>query len=150
MTAAGGRVGDPIDILLVEPNSGDSRLFSESFADAKIVNTIYAVSSGEEALDFVHQRGEYPDAPLPSVVLLDPQLPGTSGEEVLSELKGDPALCEIPVVVLTSSAVEEDIVQSSGLDADEYIQKPVEPEEFVSFVRSVEEFWLAIVEQVPE
>lgn len=140
-------VHDQIDILLVEPNPGDSRLFTEKFQDAKLMNTIYAVTDGESALDFVRGRGEYATAPRPDVILLDPQLPGKSGEEVLQELRGDPALADIPIVVLTSSAAEESIVRSHGLEVDTYITKPVEPEEFVSFVQSVEDFWLAIVQR---
>lgn len=145
MTAEEGEPGEPIEILLIEPNPGDTRLFTESFKDAQITNRIYAVSDGETALDFVHQRGEYASVSRPDIVLLDPQLPDTSGTDVLSELDADPALREIPVVILTSSAVEEEIVKSRDFEADAYIQKPVEPEEFVEFVGSVEEFWFTIV-----
>lgn len=141
---------DTVEILLVEPNAGDTRLFTEKFRDAKIMNRIHAVSDGESALDFVHQRGEYSEEPRPDIILLDPQLSGKSGSEVLAELNDDPALSDVPVVVLTSSDTEEDIVRSHGLDADTYIRKPVEPEEFVSFVQSVEDFWLAIVQGSPE
>ncbi|ELY84591.1 response regulator [Natrinema altunense] len=140
------RTGEQIDILLVEPNPGDSRLFEEQFADAKLLNTIHIVSDGDSALDFVHQRNEYADEPCPDIVLLEPQLPGKSGIDVLSELKNDPVLAEIPVIVLTSSDAGEKIVQSHGLEADTYMQKPVEPEDFVEFVRSIEEFWFAIVQ----
>ncbi|MDQ2052560.1 response regulator [Natronolimnohabitans sp. A-GB9] len=136
---------ETVDILLVEPNPGDTRLFTENFRDAKLVNTIHAVVDGEDALDFVYQRGEYDDTPQPDIVLLEPQLPGTSGMEVLAELNNEPALCEIPVVVLTSSTVGEEIVKSHDLEADEYIRKPVEPEEFIEFVQEIEEFWFAIV-----
>ena len=139
------RGDDIVNILLVEPSAGDVRLFTEKFRDAKIVNTIHEVGDGESALDFVHQRGEYSDVPRPDIILLDPQLPGKSGREVLAELKDHPELCDIPIVVLTSSDAEEAIVQSSDLDADTFIRKPVDPEEFVSFVQSVEDFWLAIV-----
>ena len=141
---------DTVEILLVEPSAGDTRLFTEKFRDARIMNDIHAVSDGESALDFVHQRGEYSSQPRPDIVLLDPQLPGKSGSDVLSELNGDPSLKEIPVVILTSSDAEEEIVRSHGLEADAYIRKPVEPEEFVSFVQSVEEFWLTIVQGPPE
>lgn len=141
------QANDPIDILLVEPNPGDSRLFEESFRDAKLLNTIHVVSDGESALDFVHQRNEYSDEPRPDIVLLEPQLPGKSGIDVLSELKNDEVLDEIPVVVLTSSDAGEKVVQSHGLEADTYMQKPVEPEDFVEFVQSIEEFWFAIVQK---
>lgn len=138
-------IGETIDILLIEPNPGDSRLFEEKFRDAKLMNAIHNASDGEEALDFVCQRGEYEDAPQPDLILLEPRLPGIAGMEVLSELKNEPALSEIPVIVLTSSEVGEDIVKSNGLEADEYIRKPVETEEFIDFVQEVEDFWFAIV-----
>ncbi len=140
-----GEETDMIDILLVEPNPGDTRLFTETFKDAKIMNTIHSVSDGEQALDFVHQRGEYTNSPRPDLILLDPQLPGTSGLDVLEDLSNEPTLREIPVVVLTSSKSGEEIAKSHGLDADAYLRKPVEPEEFADFVMSVEEFWFAIV-----
>lgn len=140
-----GDVGVAIDILLIEPNPGDTRLFEENFRDAKLANAVHAVTDGEEALDFVHQRGEYTDAPKPDLILLELQLPGTSGHDVLSELETEEALSEIPVIVLTGSEAGENIVKSSGVDADEYIQKPVEAEEFIDFVQKVEDFWFAIV-----
>ncbi|WP_436343773.1 response regulator [Natronorubrum sp. FCH18a] len=142
-------LGETIDILLVEPNPGDTRLFEENFRDAKLMNAIHAVSDGEEALEFVYQRNEYADAPRPDLILLEPQLPGQSGMEVLSALNDEPALCEIPVVVLTSSEAGEEIVKNHGLEADGYIQKPVETEEFIEFVQEVEEFWFAIVKTEP-
>ena len=145
MTTADGGSTEPVDILLVEPNEGDTRLFAEHFAEAKILNAVYSVSDGEAAIDFVRQRGEYADEPRPDVILLDPQLPGKSGMEVLAELNDDPSLSEIPVVVLTSSEVGERIAREHGLDADAYLRKPVEPAEFVEFVQSVEEFWLTII-----
>ncbi|MCU4924944.1 response regulator [Halobacteria archaeon AArc-dxtr1] len=141
---------DPIDILLVEPNPGDTRLFTEQFKDAKIMNTVHAVSDGEAALDYLHQRGEYADESRPDIILLEPQLPGTSGQDVLAELEEEPTLREIPVAVLTSSAAEQEIVESSGIDTHTYIQKPVEPAEFVDLVQSVEDFWLAIVQRAQE
>lgn len=136
---------EPIDILLVEPNPGDTRLFEETFRDAKLMNTIHSVPDGETALDVVNQRGEYADASRPDVILLEPQLPGTSGMEVLSELNNEPALSDIPVVILTSSAAGEEIVKSHGLDADKYIRKPVGTEEVIEFVQEIEDFWFAIV-----
>lgn len=147
MSSGDEQGGDQIEILLVEPNSGDVRLFTENFKEAKIANTIHDVSDGDEALDFLHQRGEYKNTPRPDLILLEPQLPGKSGMDVLSELKNQPALNEIPIIVLTSSDAGERIVQSHGLDADSYIQKPVEPEEFIDFVQSVEEFWLSIIQK---
>ncbi len=140
-----GPHAEPIDILLVEPNPGDTRLFEENFRDAKFMNTIHSVPDGETALEFVTQRGEYADATRPDVILLEPQLPGKSGMEVLSELNNEPALSDIPVVVLTSSETGEEIVKSHGLDAEKYIRKPVGTEEFIQFVQEIEEFWFAIV-----
>ncbi|RKD85236.1 response regulator [Halopiger aswanensis] len=150
MASADEQLGEPIDILLVEPNRGDTRLFEENFRNAKVLNTIHSVTDGESALDYVHQRGEYADKPCPDIILLEPQLPGKSGREVLQELKNDPELSDIPVVVLTGSDAEKEIVQSHGLDADTYIKKPIKPEDFVDFVQEVEEFWFAIVQQAPE
>lgn len=150
MTTGDTQMQGVVDILLVEPNPGDTRLFTENFRDAKLLNTIHSVTDGESALEFVHQRGDYEDAPAPDIILLEPQLPGTSGMDVLSELNGDPALSEIPVVVLTSSEVGEAIVRDHDLEADCYIRKPVEPEEFVGFVQSLEEFWFAIVRNPAE
>ncbi|MDS0475993.1 response regulator [Natrinema sp. 1APR25-10V2] len=144
------RPKDLIEILLVEPNPGDSRLFEENFRDAKLVNTIHTVSDGEAALEFLAQRGENADEPQPDIILLEPQLPGKSGIDVLSELKNEPELEGIPVVVLTSSDAGEKIVKSHGIEADTYLQKPVEPDDFVEFVHSVEEFWFAIVQETPQ
>jgi len=147
MATDGTQPSDPIDILLVEPNPGDSRLFEENFRDAKLLNTIHTVSDGESALEFVHQRGEYANEPRPDIILLEPQLPGKRGMDVLSELKNEPPLEEIPVVVLTSSDAGAEIIRSHGLEADTYMRKPIEPEEFVEFIQSIEEFWFAIVQK---
>ncbi|WP_247000780.1 response regulator [Halosolutus gelatinilyticus] len=149
MTSAGdateGGAEDEIDILLVEPNPGDSRLFTETFRDAKLRNIVHTVSDGERALEFVSQHGDYEDAPRPDIILLEPKLPGTTGMELLSELKNEPALRDVHVVVLTSSDTGEEIVRSHGIEADEYLRKPVTTAEFIEFVREVEEFWFAIV-----
>jgi len=133
--------------MLVEPGPGDTRLFTESFRDGKLANRLHTVTDGESAIDFIRHRGEYADALRPNLVLLEPNLPVTSGRDVLSELKNEPALSDIPVTVLTSSDVGEDIARSHGIEADHYIQKPIEPDEFIAFVQSVEEFWLAIIEE---
>ncbi|GAB7017823.1 response regulator [Halostagnicola bangensis] len=137
--------GEIIDLLLIEPNHGDVRLFEENFKEGKIFNSIHAVSDGEEALAFINQRGEYEEAPQPDIILLEPQLPGKSGMEVLSELKNTPKVTDIPIVVLTSSELGKDIVKSHDLEADEYIRKPVGAEDFIEFVQEVENFWLAVV-----
>lgn len=146
---SGEKTNEQIDILLVEPNPGDSRLFEESFKDAKLANTLHTVTDGESALDYLHQRGDYATEPRPDLVLLEPQLPGKSGQDVLSELNNDSELRDIPVAVLTGSDVEEEIARTHGLDADHYIRKPIESDEFIDFVRSVEDFWLAIIQRAP-
>ena len=136
-----------VTILLVEPNHGDTRLFTESFKDAKLQNRLYTVADADGALDFVNQRGECADEPRPDLILLEPKLPGRSGMDVLSELKNEPSLSEIPVIVLTSSEAEEDIAKSKGLDADHFAQKPVEPEDYIEFVQEIEGFWMAIIQE---
>ncbi|QLG49787.1 response regulator [Natrinema halophilum] len=136
-----------VNILLVEPNPGDTRLFTESFKDAKLKNSLYTVSNADAALDFVTQRGEYVDTPRPDLILLEPKLPGDKGMDVLSALDNEPAICGIPVVVLTSSEIGEDIVKTHGLDADHYVQKPVEPEDFITFVQEIEELWIGLIQQ---
>ncbi|NGM68325.1 response regulator [Natronolimnobius sp. AArcel1] len=136
---------EALDILLVEPNPGDARLFAESFTDATIACNTHTVSTGEDALDFIHQRNEYTKSPSPDLVLLDFHLPGVSGEDVLSAIKSEPTLRRIPVIVLTSSDAEEDIARSYDLHANAYIQKPVSPDEFVDLVHSFENFWLTFV-----
>ncbi|RQG96663.1 response regulator [Natrarchaeobius chitinivorans] len=147
MTREGEREDKPIDILLVEPNPGDTRLFTESFDDAKLTNNVHTVSDGDAALEFLHRRGEYTDESHPDLVLLEPQLPGKDGMDILSEMNDEPVLRDIPVVILTSSDVGEQIVKSHGLEADHYVQKPVEPEDFLEFVQEIEDFWLSIVQQ---
>ncbi|MEY7851357.1 response regulator [Natrarchaeobius sp. A-rgal3] len=147
MTGSGEHTDKPIDILLVEPNPGDTRLFTESFDEAKLTNTIHTVCDGETALEFLHRRGEYAGEPRPDLVLLEPQLPGKDGSDILSEMDDEPVLSDVPVVVLTSSDTGEEIVKSRGLEADHYVQKPVEPENFLEFVQEIEDFWLSIVQQ---
>ncbi|SFB69936.1 Response regulator receiver domain-containing protein [Halobiforma haloterrestris] len=136
---------EPARILLVEDNPGDVRLTREAFEAARIESDLYVVSDGAEALEFLEQRGEYEDAPRPDLVLLDLNLPRASGEEVLTELKDDPELRTIPVIVLTSSRAEEDIVRSYELHANAYLTKPVDPDEFIETIRAFEEFWFTVV-----
>ena len=147
MTGDDGRTDERVELLLIEPNPGDTRLFTESFRDGKLANDLHTVPDGETALDFLHQRGAYSEESQPDLILLEPRLPGKSGMDVLSELRDEPALADVPVVVLTSSGIGEEIVRSHGLDADHYLQKPVEPDDFIEFVQSVEDFWLAIVQR---
>ena len=135
----------PVDILLVEDNPGDVRLTQEAFKEGHIDNTLHVATDGTEALSFLFQRGEHADAPRPDIVLLDLNLPRKDGDEVLEELRADPDLRRIPVIVLTSSKAHEDIERSYERSANAYLTKPVDPDEFVDVVRSLERFWLSIV-----
>ncbi|MFC6716788.1 response regulator [Natrialbaceae archaeon GCM10025810] len=143
-------MSNSVDILLVEDNPGDVRLTEEAFKDGRLANNLHVVTDGIEALDFLYQRGEYEDAPRPDLVLLDLNLPRKNGDEVLEDLKDDTELASIPVIVLTSSKAEEDIVTSYQLHANAYLTKPVDPDEFVDVVQSFERFWLEIVCLPPE
>jgi len=134
-----------VEILLVEDNPGDIRLTTEVLKDAKLCNNINIVKDGVEALDFLYRRGDYPDAVRPDLILLDLNLPRKDGREVLEEIKSDPALKNIPVVVLTTSSAEQDILKSYSLHANCYITKPVDLEQFSRIVSSIEEFWFSIV-----
>ncbi|MFB6270823.1 MAG: response regulator [Halobacterium sp.] len=144
------RDGDPVDILLVEDNPGDVRLTREAFAEASINNDLHVVTDGEAALDFLAQRGDYDDVPRPDLVLLDLNLPKVDGLEVLEHVKGTEGLRRIPVVVLTSSEAQEDVVESYERHTNAYLTKPVDPAEFVDVVRSFEEFWLTLVHLPPD
>lgn len=135
----------PIDILLVEDNPGDVRLAVEALAEAKVHNRLNTVSDGEAALKFLHKQSPHENAPRPDLVLLDLNLPRKSGREVLAEIKADPDLKRIPVVILTTSQAEEDILKAYNCSANCYITKPVDLDQFIKVVRSIEEFWLTIV-----
>lgn len=139
-----------IEILLVEDNPGDVELTREALAEAKVRNRLHVVGDGVEALNFLRGKGPYTQAPRPDIILLDLNLPKKGGLEVLTELKGDPSLKEIPVVILTTSQAEEDIVKSYQQYANCYISKPVDFEAFMQVVRSLEDFWLAIVRLPPK
>lgn len=149
MSRRPSETGRPVEILLVEDNPGDIRLIREGFKDAQLTNTLHVAEDGEEALDFVHQRGEYTDAPRPDVILLDLGLPKVDGEEVLAELNEEPDLNRIPVIVLTVSEAAEDIIQSYDLNANAFLTKPVDGDEFVELVRTFEKFWLTLVRLPP-
>ncbi|SIR73121.1 response regulator [Natronorubrum thiooxidans] len=140
----------PAQILLVEDNPGDVRLTEEAFKQGRIENDLHVVSDGNEALEFLYQRGEYADAPRPDLILLDLNLPRKDGEDVLEELKDDSELRSIPVIVLTSSRAEEDVVRSYELHANAYLTKPVDPDEFIETVRAFEKFWFSVVRLPPE
>jgi two-component system, chemotaxis family, response regulator Rcp1 len=140
----------PIDILLVEDNPGDARLTREALAMSKVQNHLHHVRDGEEALSFLRHKGEYGDAPTPDLVLLDLNLPRRHGREVLEDIKNDPALAHIPVVVLTSSEAEEDILRSYRLHANCFITKPVDLEQLTKVVHGIEQFWFTLVKLPPE
>ncbi len=135
----------PIEILLVEDNPGDVRLTLEALKEGKVSNHLSVVSDGVEALAFLRRQGTYTEAPRPDLVLLDLNLPKKDGREVLGEIKLDEALKRIPVVVLTTSRAEEDILKSYDLYANCYITKPVDLERFFTVVKSIEDFWLTVV-----
>ena len=134
-----------VNILLVEDNPGDVRLTKEAFKEAKVNNNLHIVSDGVEALDFLRRKGKYIGAPRPDIILLDLNMPKKNGREVLAEIKADPDLMRIPVLVLTISQAEEDILRSYNLHANCYIQKPVDINKFIDVVKSIEGFWLTIV-----
>lgn len=138
-------VDDDIQILLVEDNPGDVRLTVEALRGAKVANELHVVGDGEAAIDFLRGRGLHADAPRPDIVLLDLNLPRMDGREVLADIKSDPELASIPIIVLTSSSAEADILRSYELHANCFISKPVDFTEFIFAVRSLEGFWLKIV-----
>ncbi len=138
-----GRV--PIEVLLVEDNPADVRLTIEALKDAKVSNRLHVVDDGVAAMDFLRRVGRYADVPRPDLVLLDLNLPKKDGREVLNEIKTDEELLHIPVVVLTTSQAEQDILSSYRLQANAYVTKPVDLDQFLKVVRTIEEFWLEIV-----
>jgi CheY-like chemotaxis protein len=133
------------EVLLVEDNPADARLTQEALRESKMLNRLHHVKDGIEALQFLRREGPYHDAPTPQVILLDLNLPRKDGRQVLSEMKQDPELRLIPVVVLTTSEAERDILKSYELHANCYITKPVDLDKFINIVRTIEAFWLAIV-----
>ncbi|MEW2070923.1 response regulator [Streptomyces sp. NPDC007346] len=135
----------PIEVLLVEDDPGDELMTREAFEDNKIRNTLHVVRDGQEALDFLYRRGEHVDAPRPDLVLLDLNLPKYDGRQVLEQIKGDPELSLIPVVVLTTSSAEEDILRSYKLHANAYVTKPVDLDQFIAAVRQIDEFFVTVV-----
>ena len=138
-------IGKPIDILLVEDNPGDVRLTQEALKEAKVRNELHVVRDGVAAMAFLHKQGVYKDVPRPDIILLDLNLPKKSGHEVLTEIKSDDDLKRIPVVMLTVSKDEEDIIKSYNLYANCFITKPVDLDQFLIVVKSIENFWLTIV-----
>ena len=135
----------PFYILLVEDNLGDVRLTQEALKESKLYHELYVAMDGEEALEFLHQEGKFKDALNPDFILLDLNLPKKNGREVLAEIKTDPKLKQIPVVILTTSEADIDIERCYELHANCYITKPVEFEKFLEMIKKVEDFWLSIV-----
>ena len=138
-------IGKPVEILLVEDNPGDVRLTIEAFRENRLHNNLHVVRDGEEAIAFLRRDGQYADGPRPDLILLDLNLPKKDGREVLAEIKEDSDLKRIPVVILTTSAAEEDILKTYELYANCYVTKPVDLDQFIKVVRSIEEFWMTIV-----
>ena len=134
-----------IEILLVEDNPGDARLTLEAFKEAKVINNLTVVNDGAEALAYLRRQGAYADAVVPDLVLLDLNLPKVDGRQVLAEIKADESLKRIPVVVLTTSASQDDISLAYGSHANCYITKPVDLDQFLLVVQSIESFWLSLV-----
>ena len=137
--------GKPIEVLLVEDDPGDVLLIREAFDFNKVHNNLNVVSDGEQALDYLRGAGDYADRIRPDLVLLDLNLPRKDGREVLAEVKGDPDLRTIPIVVLTTSEAEEDVLKSYQLHANAYVTKPVDFERFVSIVRQIDDFFVSVV-----
>ena len=143
MSDASGRSRGAVDVLLIEDNPGDIRLVEEAFQEASAESVLHIVSDGEEALDFLHRHDGYADAPRPDLVLLDWNLPRTSGERVLKEVKDDPELKHIPVTVLTGSQDDSDVIHSYRKHANACLRKAVEPGEFMEAIQVYTDFWLS-------
>lgn len=149
LTAIAGRAQREVNILLVEDNPGDVRLTVEALREGRIANRLHVAGDGEEAMEFIRRQGDHGGAPRPDLVLLDLNLPKKDGREVLEELKSDPDLHRIPVIVLTTSSAEADVLRSYDLHANCYISKPIGYDAFIDAVRSLENFWLKIVHLPP-
>ena len=139
----------PIEILLVEDSPSDVRLTREALKEAKVVNMLHVAQDGIEALDFLRKQGQYASRPSPDLILLDLNLPKKDGRDVLAEIKQDKNLKRIPVVVLTTSSAEEDVVRAYNLHANAYVTKPVDLTQFLEVIRTIEAFWLAVVTLPP-
>ncbi|OQQ32088.1 two-component system response regulator [Prescottella equi] len=137
--------GKAIDVLLVEDDPGDELMTREAFEFNKVGNNLHVVRDGEQALDFLYKRGDYPNAVRPDLILLDLNLPKYDGRQVLEKIKSDQDLADIPVVILTTSGAEEDIVRSYKLHANAYVTKPVDLDQFIAAVRQIDDFWVQVV-----
>ena len=139
------KVGAPVEILLVEDNPADVRLTQEALKEGKVYNNLHWAKDGVEALDFLRRKGKFEGAPRPDIILLDLNLPKKDGREVLQDIKNDDKLKRIPVVILTTSKAEEDVLKSYNLHANCYVTKPVDLEQFIVVVKSIDMFWLTVV-----
>jgi chemotaxis family two-component system response regulator Rcp1 len=144
-----GRVS-PVEILLVEDNAGDVRLTREALREGKVYSNLHWAKDGVEALEFLRREGNHAEAPRPDIILLDLNLPKIDGREVLAAIKGDDQFKQIPVVVLTTSKAEEDVLRSYALHANCYITKPVDLDKFILVVKSIDRFWLTVVTLPPQ
>ena len=139
----------PVEILLVEDNPGDERLTREALKEGKVYSNLHWVKDGVEAMEFLRRQGKHASAPRPDIILLDLNLPKKDGREVLQDIKNDPELKRIPVVVLTTSKAEEDVLRTYDLHANCYVTKPVDLEKFIVVVKSIDVFWLTVVTLPP-
>lgn len=142
--------GRPVEILLVEDSPGDVRLTLEGLRDAKVSNHVQVVADGAQAMALLRREGDYADAPRPDLILLDLNLPRKDGREVLAEIKRDPDLASTPVVIMTASDAEEDVLRAYDLHANCYVTKPIDLEQFIRVIKEIEDFWLTIVELPPK
>jgi two-component system, chemotaxis family, response regulator Rcp1 len=142
-------LGRPVEILLVEDNPGDAGLTAEAFQHGKVYNQMYVVEDGEAAMAFLRRQKPYASAPRPDVILLDRNLPRKDGREVLAKIKADDGLKQIPVIVLTTSEAEEDILRAYNLAVNCYITKPVDLDQFIKVVKAIEDFWFTVVNLPP-
>lgn len=139
-----------IDILIIEDNPGDARLIKEVLKEGKILNSLHIVKDGVQAVNFLHKKNGYSNVPTPDLIILDLNLPKKDGREVLSEIKADNTLKKIPVVIMTISQAEEDILRSYNLHANCYITKPLDFNQFIKVIKSIEDFWFSIVKLPPK
>jgi chemotaxis family two-component system response regulator Rcp1 len=145
MSSEMDKTAPPVEILLVEDNLGDARLTREALKEGKVYNNLHWVKDGVEAIEFLHKTGRHQRAPRPDIILLDLNLPKKDGREVLQEIKADRDLQRIPVVILTTSKAEEDVLKTYALHANCYVTKPVDLEQFIRVVQSIDNFWLTVV-----
>jgi chemotaxis family two-component system response regulator Rcp1 len=146
----GNTILNSIDILVVEDNPGDARLIKEVLNDNKVYSSLYIVNDGVEAMNFLHHEGKYKDVSIPDLIILDLNLPRKDGREVLAEIKADNKLKHIPIVIMTISQAEEDILKSYNLHANCFITKPIDLNQFIKVVKSIEDFWFSIVKLPPK